>query len=149
MSVIHFQADWVEQCAQVTELLDTLSSQGDFLQAKFYSCPAEDLPEISHKYNIVAVPTVMLFKSGKLLETVNGVDAIQITEVIRKNLPNIEDVKGSLEDRLKSLINKSKIMLFMKGDKTAPRCGFSRQIIEILSYTRYILIIRYCKKYCY
>lgn len=37
-----------------------------------------------------------------------------------------------LRDRLNILINSSPVMLFMKGSPAAPRCGFSRQIVEIL-----------------
>ena len=40
-----------------------------------------------------------------------------------------------LEEKLKSLINQSKVMLFMKGNAKEPRCGFSRQTIEILNET--------------
>jgi Grx4 family monothiol glutaredoxin len=36
------------------------------------------------------------------------------------------------EERLKSLIGSNQVMLFMKGSPDAPRCGFSRQIVEIL-----------------
>ena len=39
---------------------------------------------------------------------------------------------GSLDDRLKKLINRHRVMLFMKGLPSAPRCGFSRQIVEML-----------------
>lgn len=38
-----------------------------------------------------------------------------------------------LEERLKAIVNKSKVMLFMKGDRTQPRCGFSRQVIEMIN----------------
>ena len=37
-----------------------------------------------------------------------------------------------LEERLKALVNRHKVMLFMKGLPSAPQCGFSRQIVEIL-----------------
>jgi len=40
--------------------------------------------------------------------------------------------KEPLEDRLKKLITASKCMLFMKGDPAAPKCGFSRQTVELL-----------------
>uniref|UniRef100_A0A8U7N5G5 Glutaredoxin 3 n=1 Tax=Corvus moneduloides TaxID=1196302 RepID=A0A8U7N5G5_CORMO len=40
-----------------------------------------------------------------------------------------------LEDRLKSLINKAPVMLFMKGSKQVAKCGFSKQIIEIMNNT--------------
>ncbi|XP_061771543.1 glutaredoxin 3 [Nerophis ophidion] len=41
----------------------------------------------------------------------------------------------TLEHRLKAAINRSPVVLFMKGSKEAARCGFSRQILEILNGT--------------
>ena len=37
----------------------------------------------------------------------------------------------TLEEKLHSLINKASIMLFMKGEPDVPRCGFSKQMIQI------------------
>merc|ERR1712146_75296 len=37
----------------------------------------------------------------------------------------------TLEEKLKSLINKAPIVLFMKGEPDVPRCGFSKQMIQI------------------
>lgn len=39
---------------------------------------------------------------------------------------------STIEERLRALINKAPVMLFMKGDPSTPRCGFSRSIVEIL-----------------
>ena len=39
----------------------------------------------------------------------------------------------TLNKRLHSLITSSPIMLFLKGTPSAPRCGFSRQAIELLT----------------
>jgi Grx4 family monothiol glutaredoxin len=38
----------------------------------------------------------------------------------------------TLQSRLEKLVNRHKVMLFMKGLPSAPRCGFSRQIVQIL-----------------
>lgn len=38
----------------------------------------------------------------------------------------------SLEDRLRTLIGSAPAMLFMKGSPDAPKCGFSRRIVELL-----------------
>mmetsp|Transcript_19294 Transcript_19294/g.34746 ORF Transcript_19294/g.34746 Transcript_19294/m.34746 type:complete len:221 (+) Transcript_19294:435-1097(+) len=48
--------------------------------------------------------------------------------------PPMEEKKEekSLDDKLKQLVNRHRIMLFMKGIPSSPRCGFSRQIVEIL-----------------
>ena len=40
-----------------------------------------------------------------------------------------------LHFRLKALINKSDVMLFMKGDPNTPRCGFSKQTTAVLADT--------------
>ncbi|KAL0964768.1 hypothetical protein UPYG_G00328640 [Umbra pygmaea] len=41
----------------------------------------------------------------------------------------------TLEHRLKSIINRNPVMLFMKGNKEQAKCGFSRQILEIMNST--------------
>eukprot|EP00877_Chromochloris_zofingiensis_P004650 jgi/Chrzof1/14186/Cz08g28180.t1 len=38
----------------------------------------------------------------------------------------------NLQSRLKSLVQSSPVMLFMKGTPDAPRCGFSRKVVEAL-----------------
>jgi len=39
----------------------------------------------------------------------------------------------SLDDRLKQLISRDPVMLFMKGSPDTPRCGFSRTIVGLLN----------------
>ena len=48
---------------------------------------------------------------------------------------SVSSESGDINARLKSLINKATLMVFMKGDRDTPRCGFSRQLIEILKET--------------
>ena len=47
-----------------------------------------------------------------------------------------EEEKGEtqeeLNNRMQSLMTQSKVVLFMKGQPDAPRCGFSRKIVGIL-----------------
>lgn len=47
----------------------------------------------------------------------------------------IEPHMETIEDKLKRLINKDRVMLFMKGDPDHPRCGFSNRMIELLRST--------------
>ena len=35
-------------------------------------------------------------------------------------------------DRITALVSENEIMLFMKGDRTAPKCGFSAGVIKVL-----------------
>ncbi|KAK4881436.1 hypothetical protein RN001_004755 [Aquatica leii] len=138
LTVIHFAADWVEQCAQVNEVLDALGKESEYSNIKFCSCPAEDLSEISLRYKIDAVPTIVLFQAGNEVDRVNGADAAKIAAIIKEHSKNLLTEKihrVSLDERLKELINKHNVMLFMKGNRDAPRCGFSKQIINILNET--------------
>ncbi|XP_009134326.1 monothiol glutaredoxin-S17 [Brassica rapa] len=48
-------------------------------------------------------------------------------------LKQVFSEKGkSLEERLKSLINSEKVMLFMKGSPDEPKCGFSSKVVKAL-----------------
>ncbi len=39
---------------------------------------------------------------------------------------------NSVDDRIQSLVERNKVLLFMKGSRTIPMCGFSAAIIQVL-----------------
>uniref|UniRef100_H2ZDC0 Thioredoxin domain-containing protein n=1 Tax=Ciona savignyi TaxID=51511 RepID=H2ZDC0_CIOSA len=171
--VIHFWASWAEQCKQMNEVMAELATQNT--NVVFLSVEAEEIPEISHKYEIEAVPTFILIKNHQQIGRLNGAHAPELTKLVLLNkekpagsmnvqsLPTgvitlyseliggldivkemaqegelgsvlpVQETKQSLKDRIKATINQSKVVLFMKGEPSSPRCGFSRQIVQILS----------------
>lgn len=46
--------------------------------------------------------------------------------------PAKEETAEELNERLKKLMTKSNVVLFMKGEPDEPRCGFSRTIVKLL-----------------
>jgi len=40
---------------------------------------------------------------------------------------------NNVKEKIENSINENRIMLFMKGEKTEPMCGFSAQVIHILN----------------
>lgn len=96
---------------------------------------AEDHPDISINHQIEAVPTVLFFRNGSALDRIDGIDIAALTSKCRSLAGVVEDEKTTLEDRLKALINKAPLMVFMKGDRNTPRCGFSKTLIGILNDT--------------
>ncbi|OXB82538.1 UNVERIFIED_CONTAM: hypothetical protein H355_005793 [Colinus virginianus] len=72
-----------------------------------------------------------LYVAGELI---GGLDIIKELEASGE-LDTVCPKAQKLEDRLKSLINKAPVMLFMKGNKQTAKCGFSRQIVEIINNT--------------
>jgi len=61
--------------------------------------------------------------------------AEDVTELPNDDEEMNDAADSNLEARLKKLINRNPVMLFMKGLPSAPQCGFSRQIVEILDNT--------------
>ncbi|XP_059053554.1 glutaredoxin 3 [Achroia grisella] len=145
LSVVHFTAEWLVECTVVSDVLKELLKIPEIKASKsqFGECEAEKLDEIVWTYKVEAVPTILLFRNGKLVDRLDGASAKLITTKIKahcleKEVSEKEDVNVSpqkLEDRLKALISRHNVMLFMKGNRDAPRCGFSRTIIQILNET--------------
>jgi len=139
MAVAHFWADFAEECKSVTEVLNDLEKE--ISNVCIYSIEAEKLPEMSMKHEIVAVPTVILFKGGKAVDRVDGMNAAEISKKVKAHAaspasngfsqaPPVK--KEDLNTKLKRLINAHKCMLFMKGSPKEPKCGFSKVTIGIL-----------------
>lgn len=134
VSVVLFSAEWAEQCEQIRDVLTDLSKKSEYADAlNFVDVSAEDLSEISIKYGIDAVPTVLFLRNGKSIERIDGVNIAALTKKCQLLVGAKDEPALSLNDRLKALINRSKVMIFMKGDRNTPRCGFSRKLIDIIN----------------
>ncbi|CAG0892268.1 unnamed protein product [Darwinula stevensoni] len=140
LKVFHFRADWAEQCPVVDGVLEELRRNFGDKEVDFIGVDAEAIPEISSKYGISAVPTVLLLMNEEVVDRIDGANASEITkkikhQVARANIfkDQLESPKEPLEDRLKRLVHSAPCMLFMKGSAEKPQCGFSRQMVELLN----------------
>ena len=133
LSVIHFYAPWADQCMQMNEVLEEMTKLDDYKNVKFANIVAEQFPEISLKCNITAVPTTLLFKNDKIISRIDGANPNEVRGQIKKHLSEkSESTSDQLESRLQRLIDQAPCMLFMKGNRETPRCGFSKTIIALL-----------------
>lgn len=118
--------------------MEQLSKQDAYKSIKFLNVAIEEIPEVAQHHEIEAVPTVIFFQNDKAIHRIDGIDIADFTATIKK-LAGATEASfsgGTLDERLKALINKSKVMVFMKGDRNTPRCGFSKQLIQILNDTK-------------
>lgn len=140
--MILFSADWAEQCAQILEVLSDLAKKPEYAESlQFLNVPAEDLSDVSLKHQIEAVPTVLFVRENAAIDRIDGVDIAALSIKCKSfigasNSSSTVGTAQSLNDRLKALINRAKVMVFMKGDRNTPRCGFSKQLIAILNETQ-------------
>nr|CAI9694950.1 unnamed protein product [Rangifer tarandus platyrhynchus] len=138
--VVRVWAPRAPQCAQMNDVMAELAKGHP--QVAFMKLEAEAVPEVSEKYEINEVRQALKtysswptypqhYVSGELI---GGLDIIKQLEA-SKELDMICPKTPKLEQSLKVMTNKASLMLFMKGNKQEAKCGFSRQILEILNST--------------
>ncbi|HSG63870.1 MAG TPA: thioredoxin [Gammaproteobacteria bacterium] len=70
--LIDFWAAWCGPCRMVAPVIDALASEYDG-KAKIAKLNVDENPEVSRRFNIRSIPTLMVFKDGELKETAVGV----------------------------------------------------------------------------
>jgi len=165
-AVLLFGADWHDACPVLKMVLNALaqSNNDSNNNVLFGNIDAENSSELSEKYEVTMVPTVILLLDNTIWERLEGEvlsDPSHVTLAVQRLIKarssedsrsttssttkkessslsstaaeKSHDPKQALNDRLERLIRGDTVMLFMKGNAENPRCGFSRQAIEILN----------------
>jgi thioredoxin 1 len=65
--IVDFWAPWCKPCKAIEPVLEQLESRVPVARLNI-----DDHPEIASRYDVLAIPTVMLFADGKSLGTVHG-----------------------------------------------------------------------------
>ncbi|KAI5990252.1 glutaredoxin [Pisolithus albus] len=142
VSLINFWAPWADPCKQMNEVVIELAKK--YPQVLVLQVEAEEQEEISASFEVESVPMVLLLRGHTLLDKVVGADAPKLTNAIAKYVsgvstlstppspPGREESEEQLEERIRQIMKKSKVVLFMKGSPDNPRCGFSRKAVGLL-----------------
>jgi thioredoxin 1 len=70
--LVDFWAPWCGPCRAIGPLVDELAaSYGD--KIKFTKCNVDENPATPTKYGIKSIPTLILFKEGKILDKIVGI----------------------------------------------------------------------------
>ncbi|KAG7391772.1 monothiol glutaredoxin grx4 [Phytophthora boehmeriae] len=156
LSVTFFWAEFHELCRPNGQL-DVVVRQLATLhpRIRFLKVAAEELPELSERFQIAVVPTFVIAQGRAVLDKLEGANVAELAkrvDVLSKSVAKTssssngssaatsstaEDAPKPLDEalqyRLKKLISASPVMLFMKGNPTEPKCGFSRQMVALLN----------------
>jgi len=139
----------------MSAVISALPSAAPSIQ--FESLNAETSSVLVQKFNVTVVPTFILLLGDSVVEKLEVADPAELTRKVMElklksesgvqTIPadtKAEEVKekkeevgeGELSDDLKkkiqTLLTSAPILLLMKGTPSSPKCGFSRQTIEIL-----------------
>lgn len=69
--LVDFWAPWCGPCRMLTPIIDEAAQEFEG-SVKIVKCNIEDSPEAPTKYGVRSVPTLMIFKDGKLADTKIG-----------------------------------------------------------------------------
>ncbi|TCD59752.1 monothiol glutaredoxin grx4, partial [Steccherinum ochraceum] len=150
VSLLNFWAPWAEPCKQMNDVVLELAKK--YPELLVLQIQAEEQEDIAESFTVESVPSIVILRGHTLLGRVSGADAAALTQLIATHvrpqgavapqshtngkLVASEEEKGEtqeeLNDRMRKLMTMDKVVLFMKGEPDAPRCGFSRKLVGIL-----------------
>lgn len=88
LQIIYFKAEWAAPCKQMTTVLQTLASSypvTEPLATSWVCMDAEEVIDVSDKFDVTAVPFLVLRRGDQVLETVSGSDATKVRAAIEKH----------------------------------------------------------------
>ena len=61
--IIKFQAGWCPDCTRMDMFIDPLVEE--YNQYKWYDINRDELPELAEKYDVMGIPSLLIFKNGE------------------------------------------------------------------------------------
>jgi thioredoxin 1 len=85
--LVDFWAEWCMPCKMIAPILDEMSNEYDG-RLKIGKLNVDEQGEIAAEYNIVSIPTLLLFSSGEVVnQQIGAVPRPKIEGMVQDHLP--------------------------------------------------------------
>lgn len=88
ISIIDFWAEWCGPCRAIAPLIEELGKSYEGTGVKILKANVDECPELSIKFGIRSIPTIVALKDGKEIDRHNG--------------------SGQIKEKIQEMINKAK-----------------------------------------
>ncbi|CAL1263252.1 unnamed protein product [Larinioides sclopetarius] len=130
--VLFFHVEDSAECNLMNQVITELQNDDKNKNAAVIKINASKDVEICKKYKVTVIPTFVFINSkllgSNVVDNLVGANGPLFSKQFEEQVGKLKELK----DKLKKLIETAPIMLFMKGDRELPRCGFSKQVIALL-----------------
>lgn len=143
--VLVFNAEFTEQNDVVKKAVKALQNSSELKdRIALGTVDVEENNELATSLSVISVPMIVCMRNGNVIKKVDSLEPAQLVRIIKEELDKLElfstgdeaplnDSTDRNREYIKKLTTRAPVMIFMKGEPKAPRCGFSRQLVEILS----------------
>ena len=83
LTIIDFSASWCMPCRMLAPIIEQVADK--MTNVSFYNLDIDENEEIAKRYRIFSVPTIMAFKSGKIIDSLVGLNSYdEVLEFVRR-----------------------------------------------------------------
>ena len=85
--LVDFWAPWCGPCQMMGPIIEELAHEYEGKSVKIGKCNVDENSNVASKYNVMSIPTFLIFKNGEAVDQlVGGVQKEKLQEMINKNL---------------------------------------------------------------
>ena len=84
--LVDFFADWCGPCQMQGPIIEELATEMKDQKVKIGKLNVDQAPETAKKYNVMSIPTLIIFKDGQPTETMTG---LQNKEALKEKLEKL------------------------------------------------------------
>ena len=84
--LVDFHAPWCGPCQMQGPIIDELAKEMEGTKAKVFKLNVDESNEIASRYEVMSIPTIIIFVKGERKETMNG---LQNKDMLKEKLESL------------------------------------------------------------